>query len=47
MAIEYIKAAKNEEFSVGQGQTYKVIQQMSQLPIEVQIGESYFLQSLF
>ena len=46
-ATEYMETAEKEGFSVGRGQAYKVISRLSKQPIEAQIGEFYFLQSLF
>ncbi len=46
-AQNYIEAAEKEGFSVGRIQAYNIVSRMSRQPIESQIGEFYFLTSLF
>jgi hypothetical protein len=46
-AQEYMEAAAKEGFSMGKMQAYKVVFRLSRQPIEAQIGEFYYMSSLF
>lgn len=46
-AQQYIDAASKEGFAVGKATAYKVVSELSRQPIEAQIGEFYFLTSMF